>query len=155
MSGFRNRVELIGNLGKDPEGRTMQNGGRVVTMSIATSESWKDKRSGERVERTEWHRVVIFNEALGDLAEKYCRKGDKVLVEGKLTTRKFIDNDGIERYSTEIHLQPYNGELTFLSNKRDTEDRPARREASRREPAMAGDGPNDFAGSDPDAEIPF
>lgn len=151
MSGFRNKVELIGNLGSDPELRSMQNGGRVATLSIATSESWIDKRTGERVERTEWHRVVIFNDGLCGIVEKYCHKGDKVLVEGKLVTRKWTDNAGIERYSTEVHLQPYNGELIFLSNKRQDDDRPARRDATpRREPAMAGaDGP------DLDDEIPF
>ena len=151
MSGFRNKVELIGNLGRDPEGRSMQAGGRVVSLSIATSESWKDKRSGERVERTEWHRVVIFNEGLGEIAEKYCRKGDKVLVEGKLVTRKWTDNDGIERYSTEVHLTPYNGELIFLSNKRQDEPQLARRDnAPQREQAMAGaDGP------DLDDQVPF
>jgi single-strand DNA-binding protein len=121
MSGFLNRVQLIGNLGRDPEVRTMQNGGQVVTLSIATSESWKDDRSGERRERTEWHRVVIFNEGLGKLAERYLRKGAKVYLEGKLTTRKWQDQSGADRYSTEIHLTPFNGALTFLDSRRDGE----------------------------------
>ena len=104
MSGFLNRVQLIGNLGRDPEVRTTQNVGRIVTLSIATSESWKDERSCERRERTEWHRVVIFNEGLGKVAERYLDKGAKVYVEGKLTTRKWQDQSGADRYSTEIHL---------------------------------------------------
>jgi single-strand DNA-binding protein len=115
MSGFLNRVQLIGNLGRDPEVRTMQNGGQVVTLSIATSESWKDDRSGERRERTEWHRVVIFNEGLGKIAERYLQKGAKIYLEGKLTTRKWQDQSGADRYSTEIHLTPFNGVLTFLA----------------------------------------
>ena len=119
MSGFLNRVQLIGNLGRDPEVRTTQSGGRVVTLSIATSESWKDERSGERRERTEWHRVVIFNEGLGKIAERYLEKGAKVYLEGKLTTRKWQDQSGADRYSTEIHLTPYNGVLTFLDSRRD------------------------------------
>ena len=134
-SGFRlqftvtvNRVQLIGNLGRDPEVRTTQSGGRVVTLSIATSESWKDERSGERRERTEWHRVVIFNEGLGKIAERYLEKGAKVYLEGKLTTRKWQDQSGADRYSTEIHLTPYNGVLTFLDSKREGE-RPVRRRA--------------------------
>ena len=106
----------------------MQNGGLVVTLSIATSESWKDERSGERRERTEWHRVVIFNEGLGKIAERYLKKGAKVYLEGKLTTRKWQDQSGADRYSTEIHLTPFNGVLTFLDSRRDGE-RPVRRRA--------------------------
>src|SRR4029077_16913937 len=121
MSGFLNRVQLIGNLGRDPEVRTMQNGGQVVTLSIATTESWKDDRSGERRERTEWHRVVIFNDGLGKIAERYLQKGAKVYLEGKLTTRKWQDQSGADRYSTEIHLTPFNGVLTFLDSRRDGE----------------------------------
>ncbi len=125
MSGFLNRAQLIGNLGRDPEVRSLQNGGSVATLSVATSESWKDKHSGERMERTEWHRVVIFNPNLCDLAAKYLSKGSKVFVEGQLKTRKWTDNEGVERYSTEIHLMPFNGTLTFLDSKRDTEGRGA------------------------------
>ena len=132
MSGFLNRVQLIGNLGRDPEVRTMQNGGQVVTLSIATSESWKDDSSGERRERTEWHRVVIVNEGLGKLAERYLQKGAKVYLEGKLTRRKWQDQSGADRYSTEIHLTPFNGVLTFLDSRRDGERPPGG------EPAGAG-----------------
>jgi single-strand DNA-binding protein len=107
-------VILIGNLGKDPEVRSMQNGGKVVNLSIATSESWRDKNSGERQEKTEWHRVVIFNEKLGEVAEKYLKKGAKVYVEGSLQTRKWTDNSGAEKYSTEVVLQRFRGELTML-----------------------------------------
>jgi single-strand DNA-binding protein len=108
MSGYLNRVQLIGNLGRDPEVRTTQTGKTVVTLVIATSESWKDER-GNRVERTEWHRIVIFSEGLGQIAEKYLEKGSKVYLEGKLCTRKWQDQSGADRYSTEIHLTPYNG----------------------------------------------
>jgi single-strand DNA-binding protein len=144
MSGFLNRVQLIGNLGRDPDVRTTQNGGRIVTLSIATTESWKDDRSGERRERTEWHRVVIFNEGLGKIAERYLEKGAKVYLEGKLTTRKWQDQSGADRHSTEIHLTPYNGVLTFLDSKREGE------RTAGGEPASST-GP----GGDPDEEIPF
>src|ERR1700733_8270863 len=106
MSGFLNRVQLIGNLGRDPEVRTTQGGERIVTLNIATSESWKDRLSGERKERTEWHRVVIFNNGLGEVAEKYLRKGAKIFLEGKLATRKWTDQSGQDRYSTEIVISP-------------------------------------------------
>ncbi len=114
MAGSVNKVILIGNLGKDPEVRSMQNGGKVVNLSIATSETWRDKNSGERQEKTEWHRVVIFNEKLGEVAEKYLKKGAKVYVEGALQTRKWTDNSGVEKYSTEVVLQRFRGELTML-----------------------------------------
>ncbi|GAB0119881.1 single-stranded DNA-binding protein [Acidisoma sp. 7E03] len=118
MSGYLNRVSLIGNLGADPEVRNTQSGQKIVTMSIATSERWKDQRSGETRERTEWHRVVIFNVGLAEVAERYLQKGAKVLVEGKLSTRKWQDQEGNDRYSTEIVLSPYNGVLTFLDSRR-------------------------------------
>ncbi len=111
-------MSLIGNLGADPEVRNTQSGQKIVTMSIATSERWKDQRSGETRERTEWHRVVIFNEGLAGIAEKYLQKGAKVLVEGKLSTRKWQDQQGNDRYSTEIVLSPYQGILTFLDSRR-------------------------------------
>ena len=114
MAGSVNKVILIGNLGRDPEVRTMQNGNRVANLSVATSETWRDKASGERKERTEWHRVVIFNDRLVDVAEKYLRKGSKVYLEGALQTRKWTDKDGAEKYSTEVVLQQYRGELTML-----------------------------------------
>ncbi len=117
MAGSVNKVILIGNLGQDPEVRTMGNGGKVVNFSVATSESWKDKQSGERREKTEWHRVVIFNEALGGVAERYLKKGSKVYIEGSLQTRKWTDRDGNDKYTTEIVLQRYRGELTMLDTR--------------------------------------
>ena len=118
MSGYLNRVQLIGNLGRDPEVRTTQTGKTVVTLVIATGESWKDERN--RVEKTEWHRIVIFSDGLGQIAEKYLEKGSKVYLEGKLCTRKWQDQSGADRYSTEIHLTPYNGVLIFLDGRRDS-----------------------------------
>jgi single-strand DNA-binding protein len=145
MSGFLNRVQLIGNLGRDPEVRMTQAGKQVVTLNVATSESWKDS-SGNRVQRTEWHRVVIFNDGLGKLAEQYLAEGAKVFLEGKLTTRKWQDQSGADRYSTEIHLTPYNGTLTFLDNKK--HGNRAAGENAARETA----GTN---GRDLDDEVPF
>lgn len=112
--GSVNKVILIGNLGRDPESRTFQNGGKVVNLRIATSESWKDKNTGERKEQTEWHSVAIFNEALGGVAERYLRKGSKVYIEGQLKTRKWQDASGQDKYTTEIVLQGFNGVLTML-----------------------------------------
>src|SRR5258708_4313338 len=117
MAGSVNKVILVGNLGKDPEVRRMTSGDPVVNLSIATSESWRDKASGERKEKTEWHRVVIFNKNLADVAEKYLRKGAKVYVEGQLQTRKWTDKDGAEKYSTEVVLQNFRGELTMLDGR--------------------------------------
>lgn len=117
MAGSVNKVILVGNLGKDPEVRAFQNGGRVANLTVATSESWKDKSSGERKERTEWHRVVIMNDNLVTVAERYLRKGAKVYVEGQLETRKWTDKDGNEKYSTEVVLRPFRGELTMLDSK--------------------------------------
>jgi single-strand DNA-binding protein len=117
MSGSLNRASLIGNLGGDPEVRTTQNGKQVVTLSVATSENWKDAVTGERRERTEWHRIVIFNEGLGKIAEQFLTKGAKVFVEGSIRTRKWQDQSGAERTSTEIHLTPVSGTLTFLDKK--------------------------------------
>ncbi|HVU19766.1 MAG TPA: single-stranded DNA-binding protein, partial [Rhizomicrobium sp.] len=114
MAGSVNKVILVGNLGKDPEVRRMQSGDAVVNLSLATSETWRDKSSGERKEKTEWHRVVIFNKNLAEVAEKYLRKGSKVYVEGSLQTRKWTDKDGNEKYSTEVVLQNFRGELTML-----------------------------------------
>ena len=114
MAGSVNKVVLIGNLGRDPEVRRLTSGDPVVNLSIATSESWRDKASGERKEKTEWHRVVIFNKNLADVAEKYLRKGSKVYLEGSLQTRKWTDKDGVEKYSTEVVLQNFRGELTLL-----------------------------------------
>ena len=117
MAGSVNKVILIGNLGRDPELRSTQDGMRVANLAVATSESWRDRVSGERKERTEWHRVVIFNERLAEIAEKYLKKGSKVYLEGALQTRKWTDNSGQERYSTEVVLQRYRGELTMLDSR--------------------------------------
>ena len=117
MAGSVNKVILVGNLGKDPEVRRMTSGDPVVNLSVATSESWRDKASGERKEKTEWHRVVIFNKNLADVAEKYLRKGSKVYVEGQLQTRKWTDKDGAEKYSTEVVLQNFRGDLTMLDGR--------------------------------------
>jgi len=114
MAGSVNKVILVGNLGRDPESRTFQNGGKVVELRIATSEQWKDRNSGERKERTEWHTVKVFNEGLANVAERYLRKGSKVYIEGALQTRKWQDQDGKDRYSTEIVLQGFNSVLTML-----------------------------------------
>jgi len=122
MAGSVNKVILIGNLGRDPEVRSMSNGGKVVNLNIATSESWNDRQSGQRQERTEWHRVVIFNENLAQVAEKYLRKGSKVYVEGSLQTRKWTDQSGTEKYTTEIVLGRFRGELTMLDGARDRGD---------------------------------
>lgn len=117
MAGSVNKVILIGNLGRDPEIRSFQNGGRVCNLRIATSETWRDKASGERRERTEWHTVAIFNENLVGVAERFLKKGSKVYVEGQLETRKATDNQGQERYFTEVVLRPYRGELTLLDGR--------------------------------------
>jgi single-strand DNA-binding protein len=116
MAGSVNKVILIGNLGRDPEVRTMQNGGKVANLNLATSENWKDKATGERKEKTEWHRVVIFGQ-LADIAERYLKKGSKVYVCGQLQTRKWTDKDGQEKYTTEVVLQGFNSELTMLDGK--------------------------------------
>ena len=109
-----NKVILVGNLGNDPDIRTTKNGGKIANLSIATSEKWKDKTTGEMKERTEWHRVVLFNEHLVKVAENYLNKGSKVCVEGQIETRKWTDNSGVEKYTTEIVLRPYTGFLTML-----------------------------------------
>jgi single-strand DNA-binding protein len=117
MAGSVNKVILVGNLGKDPEARSMNNGGEVVSFSVATSENWNDKASGERKEKTEWHNVVIFNENLGRIAKQYLRKGSSVYVEGQLQTRKWTDQTGNDRYTTEVVLQRFRGELTLLGGR--------------------------------------
>lgn len=143
MSGSVNKVILIGNLGRDPETRTFQNGGKVCNLRIATSETWKDKASGEQKERTEWSQVAIFNEHLVKVAEQYLRKGSKVYIEGQLQTRKWQDQSGADRYSTEVVLQGFHGNLTLLDSKPE------------------GDNPTKYRESDPpqkaelDDEIPF
>ncbi len=117
MAGSVNKVILVGNLGRDPEVRSFQNGGKVVNLRIATSDTWRDKTTGERKERTEWHSVAIFNENIGKVAEQYLRKGSKVYVEGQLETRKWQDQSGADRYSTEVVLRPYSGSLTLLDGR--------------------------------------
>ena len=150
MAGSVNKVILVGNLGRDPEVRRLTSGDPVVNLSVATSESWRDKASGERKERTEWHRVVIFNENLAKVAEQYLRKGSKVYLEGQLQTRKYTDKDGVEKYTTEVVLGRFRGELTMLDARGDGE------RAER--PALVGasEGGRSFErGGDLDDEIPF
>jgi len=152
MAGSVNKVILVGNLGKDPEVRRMQSGDPVVNLSIATSETWRDKASGERKEKTEWHRVVIFNKNLAEIAEKYLRKGAKVYVEGSLQTRKWTDKDGQEKYSTEVVLQNFRGELTMLDSKGDGG---GQSRGSYGGGSGAGEAPASFDRSEMDDEIPF
>src|SRR5580700_3778781 len=121
MSGSVNKVILVGNLGRDPEIRTLNSGDRVANLSLATSETWRDRTSGERREKTEWHRVVIFNDNLVKVAENYLKKGSKIYLEGALQTRKYADQSGAEKYSTEIVLQKFRGELTMLDGRADGE----------------------------------
>ena len=117
MAGSVNKVILVGNLGRDPEVRSMQDGRNMVNMSVATSETWRDRQSGERKERTEWHRVVVFNEKLAEVAQKYVKKGSKIYVEGQLTTRKWTDQSGAERYTTEVVIPRFGGQLTMLDGR--------------------------------------
>jgi single-strand DNA-binding protein len=164
MAGSVNKVILVGNLGKDPEVRRMQNGNPVVNLSIATSDTWRDKATGERKEKTEWHRVVIFSEGLAKVAEQYLKKGSKVYIEGALQTRKWTDKDGVEKYSTEIVLQGFNSTLTMLDGARGGaggggdfgseggSDFGSSGPARSRQPAMAGGGAKR---GDLDDEIPF
>ena len=119
-----NKVILIGNLGRDPEVRSMSSGDPVVNLSLATSERWKDKSSGEQREKTEWHRVVVFDERLCDVAQKYLRKGSKIYIEGQLQTRKWTDQQGVEKYSTEVVLKRFNGVLTMLDSRSDQSEQP-------------------------------
>jgi single-strand DNA-binding protein len=147
MAGSVNKVILVGNLGKDPEVRRMTSGEPVVNLSVATSDTWRDKASGERKERTEWHRVVIFNENLAKVAEQYLRKGAKVYLEGALQTRKWTDKDGNEKYSTEVVLQRFRGELVMLDSKGDG--------GGGREKVSAGEAPASFQRDEMEDEIPF
>ncbi len=157
MAGSVNKVTLVGNLGKDPEVRSLPSGQKVVNFTMATSESWNDKASGERKELTEWHRIVIMNERLADVAEKYLRKGGKVYIEGKLQTRKWTDNTGQDKYTTEIMLGRFGGELVLLDrnpNASSGDDYAPRAAAPAKAPAKAAAGGWD-AGGDLDDEIPF
>jgi single-strand DNA-binding protein len=149
MAGSVNKVILIGNLGKDPETRRMTSGDPIVSFSLATSETWRDKSSGERKEKTEWHRIVIFNKNLAEVAEKYLRKGSKVYVEGALQTRKWTDKDGQEKYTTEVVLQNFRGELTMLDTKGGEGG------GGGRERFGASEAPASFQREEMDDEIPF
>jgi single-strand DNA-binding protein len=139
MAGSVNKVILVGNLGRDPEVRSMQDGRSMVNMSVATSDTWRDRQSGERKERTEWHRVVIFNEKLAEVAQKFVRKGSKVYVEGQLSTRKWTDQSGQERYTTEVVIPRFGGALTMLDGRGDGGGAGAGAGAS-----MGGGGDEDF-----------
>jgi single-strand DNA-binding protein len=160
MAGSVNKVILIGNLGRDPEIRSTQDGLRIATLSVATSESWRDKASGERKERTEWHRVVIFNDKLVEIVEKYLKKGAKLYLEGALQTRKWTDNSGQERYTTEVVLQRYRGELTMLDGRGGggggfAQDPPAEELAAAGAGAGGGRGERRAPVQELDDEIPF
>jgi single-strand DNA-binding protein len=155
MAGSVNKVILVGNLGKDPEVRKMGSGEPVVNLSLATTESWRDKATGEKKEKTEWHRVVIFNENIAKTAEQYLRKGAKVYVEGQLQTRKWTDQSGVEKYSTEIVLQRFRGELVMLDGRSGGGEGAMAGAGGRRELADSGRGGGGSYNSDPDDEIPF
>ncbi len=163
MAGSVNKVILVGNLGRDPEIRRTQDGRPIANISVATSESWRDKTTGERKEKTEWHRVVIFNEGLCKIVEQYLKKGSKVYLEGALQTRKYTDKDGVEKYSTEVVLQGFNSSLTMLDTRAGGgaggdmdsgggEDFGSRGATAQRKPAMASAGGKR---GDMDDEIPF
>ena len=158
MAGSVNKVILVGNLGKDPEVRHTQDGKPIVNLSIATSDSWRDKSTGERKEKTEWHRVVIFNEGIAKVAEQYLKKGSTVYIEGQLQTRKWTDKDGAEKYSTEVVLQNFNSTLTMIGGKPDEttsfdEAKPAAK--SRATGAVASFSKSANVSSDLDDEVPF
>lgn len=163
MAGSVNKVILVGNLGRDPEIRSTQDGTQIATLSLATSESWRDRASGERKERTEWHRVVIFNENLVKIAQSYLKKGSKVYLEGSLQTRKWTDQSGQEKYTTEVVLARYRGELTMLDGRGgEGGSMEARDEGAgggfgggRSQPASRGVPAGGGAGADFDDEIPF
>ncbi len=157
MAGSVNKVILVGKLGRDPEARTVGQG-QVVNLSVATSETWKDKQSGERKEKTEWHRVTIWNENLGKIATQYLKKGSAVYLEGQLETRKWTDQQGVEKYSTEVVLQRYRGELTMLDGRSEGGQRHQQQnEDSYRNASQGGDddGYGAGGGGGPDSDIPF
>jgi single-strand DNA-binding protein len=165
MAGSVNKVILVGNLGRDPEVRTTQAGSKIVNLSVATGESWTDKTTGERRERTEWHRVVIFNERLADVAERFLRKGRKVYIEGAMETRKWTDQSGQEKYSTEVVLRNFRGELVLLDGSRGEDsgvaegggfaERPAMRPVAATAPREVPSWDAPKGGNDLDDEIPF
>ena len=156
MPGSVNKVILIGNLGKDPEVRSFQNGGKVCNLTVATSEKWRDKNSGDQKERTEWHRVAIFSEGLVRVAEQYLRKGSSVYIEGQLETRKWQDQNGQDKYSTEVVLRGFNSNLTMLDGKSDDQS-DNRRAAEGGQPGgySGGSSHGGGFGGDLDDEIPF
>jgi single-strand DNA-binding protein len=153
MAGSVNKVIIVGNLGRDPEVRNFPNGGKVVNLRIATSETWRDKASGERKERTEWHSVAIFNENLAKIAEQYLRKGSTVYIEGQLETRKWQDQSGADKYSTEVVLRQFRGELTLLGGKPEGERDPQAQGYN--EPHANPSGGYGSGGTPMDDEIPF
>lgn len=166
MAGSVNKVILVGNLGRDPEVRHTQDGKPIVNLSIATSESWRDRNSGERKEKTEWHRVVIFNEALAKVAEQYLKKGSTVYIEGQLQTRKYTDQSGAEKYSTEVVLQNFRGELTMLGGRPGSESGASSggfggggddfgASCTMERPRAAGGGAKQSFARDLDDEVPF
>lgn len=163
MAGSVNKVIIVGNLGRDPEVRSFANGGKVCNLRIATSENWRDKATGERREKTEWHSVAIFSEPLARIAEQYLKKGSKVYIEGQLETRKWQDQSGQDRYSTEVVLRPYKGELTLLDSRGDTQGVYPGNDRSTPDDTIYGDrsGGRDARGTPADArndmddEIPF
>jgi single-strand DNA-binding protein len=158
MAGSVNKVILVGNLGADPEIRSLGSGDRVANLRIATSETWRDRSSGERKEKTEWHRVVVFNENIVKVCEQYLRKGAKVYVEGSIQTRKWVDQAGVEKYSTEIVLQKFRGELTMLDGRGDTEQGEGGGYASggfSSGPRQQSSAPRESFSADLDDEIPF
>jgi len=167
MAGYVNKVILVGRLGRDPETRTLQNGGKTTSFSIATSETWNDRASGERKEKTQWHRIVIWNDKLGEIAERYLKKGSSVYIEGQLESRKFTDKDGAEREITEVVIGRFKGELTLMDSRGSSEEggggggsyAPRERAAApaAKAPARSGgpswDSPK--GGNDLDDDIPF
>ncbi len=160
MAGSVNKVILVGNLGRDPEVRHTQSGDPIVHLNLATSETWRDRSTGERRERTEWHRVVIFNENLGKIAEQYLRKGSKVYIEGQLQTRKWTDQQGVEKYTTEVVLQRFRGELTMLDRRGEGDGDfggggGGRSDYGGGQPSGGGGGSSAGGGGDFDDEIPF
>jgi single-strand DNA-binding protein len=155
MAGSVNKVILVGNLGKDPEVRRMTSGEPMVNLSIATSESWRDKASGERKEKTEWHRVVIFNEHLAKVAEQYLRKGAKVYIEGQLATRKWTDKDGAEKYTTEVVLSRFRGELQMLDSRGEGGGGKSSGGFGEGSRGSSGGEPANFDRGEMDDEIPF
>jgi single-strand DNA-binding protein len=158
MAGSVNKVILIGNLGKDPEVRSTQTGGEIANLTIATSESWKDKNTGERKEKTEWHRVVIFAPGLVTIAKQYLKKGSKVYIEGSLQTRKWQDQSGVEKYSTEVILQPFSSTLTLLDSRNSGESSGGsynNSSSNNNYSSAPSDHKEEFAVAELDDEIPF